>query len=261
MLRTAPSSPSPGTPLLGHLMFSAPPKSRAASAGASALSLLCHALLLTVAVLLITGRKPQAAVAPPGFDIVLPTEAPPPPLPPPPAPRVPEAMATSAAPGPVGFPRLTAPTITLDHIPPIQMGPITDESVWTAVGPSEGDPRSTRPASDSGSAGVDVNDPHSFVPYTLAPALKNVEAVRRALVRAYPAMLRDAGMAGKVLVWVLVDEQGQVMNALVKQGSGMPALDDAALGVARMMQFTPGMNRDIAVKVWVAVPVDFRVER
>ncbi len=257
MLGTGPSYRSPGTPLLGHLMFSAPPKDRAASAGASALSLLFHSLLLTAAVLLITTPRPQAAVAPHGFDIVLPTEAPPEPPPPPPIVPRPDVLATSG-PKPIGFPVLVTPTVTLTDIPPITLGPPTDESAYTGIGTAGGDPRGTQPANGSTPADV-MESPGAFVPFTVSPALRNVEAVQRALVRAYPAMLRDAGVTGRVLVWVLVDEQGQVMKAVIKQTSGIAALDDAALGVARTMEFSPGMNRDVKVKVWVALPIDFRV--
>ncbi len=258
MLGTGRSTRSPGAPLLGHLMYSAPPKGGAAGrVGASALSLFLHASLLTAAVLLIAEQGP-ATDAPTSSttDLIQPTELTDP-MPPPPAPApLPTDVASFR-----GYKPLPTPISVPTEIPPIRAGEITNEIDYTGIGieGGSGSAPAARPA--PGSLGADVAAAPIFVPHTLAPELKNVEAVRRALVRAYPSMLRDAAITGRVLVWVLVDEQGQAMKALVKQTSGWPALDEAALGVARLMEFTPGMNRDVAVKVWVAVPVDFRVER
>ncbi len=262
MLNTGPWYRRPDAPLLvGHLMASAPPRSRAANAGASALSILLHASLLTVAVLLVTGHPPRAVTRPSPIDIILPSEAPPEPVPPPPAVLPPDAGATGAAAPPAGFPTLTAPTVVLPDIPPIRAGVATNEALWNAWGPPGGSESGPRPGGSGSGAQPDISSPESFVPVAVAPVLQNREAVQRALARAYPAMLRDAAMGGRVLVWVLVDERGQVMKVQLKQSSGMAALDDAALGVARTMRFSPGINHDIPVKVWVAVPVDFRVER
>ncbi len=94
---------------------------------------------------------------------------------------------------------------------------------------------------------------------SVAPELANRAVVQRALQRLYPPVLRDAGLGGQVVVWVFVDEAGAVVRAVVRQSSGQPQLDAAALDVARVMRFTPAMNHDQKVKVWVSVPVLFRV--
>ena len=50
-----------------------------------------------------------------------------------------------------------------------------------------------------------------------------------------------------------------MQNAQVNASSGQPTLDEAALRVARIMEFSPAMNRDKTVPVWVKVPITFQV--
>ena len=80
----------------------------------------------------------------------------------------------------------------------------------------------------------------------------------RALEREYPPLLRDAGIGGTVKVWFFIDENGVVRNQVVHETSGHEALDAAALRVAPVFRFTPALNRDKAVPVWVSLPITFR---
>ena len=103
----------------------------------------------------------------------------------------------------------------------------------------------------------DISAAPTFTPYTVAPNYINANEVRRALESEYPPLLRDAGIGGTVQVWFFIDEKGKVTNAKVNEGSGHQALDDAALRVAPVFKFTPALNRDRAVPVWVSLPVTF----
>jgi protein TonB len=105
---------------------------------------------------------------------------------------------------------------------------------------------------------VDISDQPVFTPYEVAPELRNGAEVQRVLEREYPAMLRDAGVGGTVVVHFFIDEQGVVQNQRVAESSGQAQLDQAALRAASQFRFTPAMNRDTAVPVWVAIPVTFR---
>ena len=96
-----------------------------------------------------------------------------------------------------------------------------------------------------------------FTPFTVAPRLRNNEEVARLLERSYPPLLRNAGIGGEVAVWFLLDETGAVRKTQVDRNSGYPALDQAALSVAAVMAFTPAMNRDRVVPVWVSIPIRF----
>jgi periplasmic protein TonB len=98
----------------------------------------------------------------------------------------------------------------------------------------------------------------TFTPYTVAPELRNRTEIARALERVYPPTLRDAGIGGRAILWFYIDNRGTVVRAQVKQSSGYPALDDAALKIADLMVFSPALNRDRRVAVWVALPIDFR---
>ena len=99
----------------------------------------------------------------------------------------------------------------------------------------------------------------SFTPYTVAPLLRNRDEAARAILANYPRTLRDAGLGGEVMMWFFIDEKGQVLETRVAKGSGFGELDEAAKKVAPMLAFTPAKNRDVAVPVWVQIPVTFSV--
>jgi protein TonB len=97
----------------------------------------------------------------------------------------------------------------------------------------------------------------TFTPYTVRPDIKNREEVRQALAREYPPLLRDAGLGGTVHVWFFIDEEGTVVRTQIHQSSGHGQLDEAALDVADVIQFTPALNRDKRVPVWISLPITF----
>lgn len=101
----------------------------------------------------------------------------------------------------------------------------------------------------------------TITPFTLAPRILNKDAVVRAMDRAYPSALRDAGIGGTVHVLFHIDEEGTVQDFRIDRTSGHDALDDAALSVAEVYRFSPALNRDKRVAVWVAFPVVFEVRR
>jgi protein TonB len=95
--------------------------------------------------------------------------------------------------------------------------------------------------------------------YEVAPRLTNADAFQRALARAYPAALRDAGVGGVVVLQAYISEAGRVLEATVTGSSGYARLDDTALGLVDVMRFSPALNRDREVAVWVELPIEFRV--
>lgn len=113
-----------------------------------------------------------------------------------------------------------------------------------------------------------IQDRPVETPFSVRAELVNTLDVQRALVREYPAELRDRQIGGTVVLDVLIDESGNVVRTLVAEptdqrpttgSSGLPALDQAALNVARNMRFTPAKNDDVVVPVWVQFPISFRV--
>lgn len=106
-----------------------------------------------------------------------------------------------------------------------------------------------------------VSGDRFVVVYEVAPRLTNPEEFQRALARAYPASLRDAGIGGTVTLEVFVDEQGRAREGRVTDGSGYAGLDTAAMSLIDVMRFSPALNRDRTVAVWVRLPIEFRSRR
>ncbi len=90
-----------------------------------------------------------------------------------------------------------------------------------------------------------------FTPYTVAPRLKDPQAALQTLERHYPPLLKDAGVTGEVVIRAFVDSTGHVRETAVMESSGVAALDQAALAAVMQFEFTPAMNRDRRVAVWV----------
>jgi protein TonB len=106
---------------------------------------------------------------------------------------------------------------------------------------------------------VAIGEVPTFTPFTVAPVMQNGDQVARALAREYPQILKDAGVGGRVVVWIRLDEQGVVQDVQINTSSGQPALDEAAIRVGQVIRFSPAMNRDQQVPVWVSIPIQFQV--
>lgn len=96
-----------------------------------------------------------------------------------------------------------------------------------------------------------------FTPFTVAPKLVNAEEVQRALQRNYPPLLRDAGVGGSPEIWFYISPAGKVLKTQLNKSSGYQQLDQAALAIAGLMRFSPALNRDTPVAVWVSLPITF----
>jgi protein TonB len=103
------------------------------------------------------------------------------------------------------------------------------------------------------------DDRPEFIPYTVAPRLRNRGEVLALLREVYPRSLRSAGIGGTVLLWIYVNEEGDVLDARVAESSGYDGLDRAAKTVASAMHFSPAMNRDRVTAVWLSQPIAFEV--
>lgn len=97
-----------------------------------------------------------------------------------------------------------------------------------------------------------------FTPFTVAPRITNRAEVIEAMEREYPPLLREAGIGGTVRVYFFITETGRVGERRIDQTSGHEALDRAALNVAEVYRFSPALNREDAVPVWVSFPITFQ---
>lgn len=76
----------------------------------------------------------------------------------------------------------------------------------------------------------------------------------------YPPSSRRAGEAGTVILEVLVLENGRVGDARVKQSSGHPKLDEAAVReVKRSWRLVPGTENGKPVQMWGQFAVTFKL--
>ena len=136
--------------------------------------------------------------------------------------------------------------------------PQVDATVTDASLADEVEPRFLlEPKLERTQQGEDFSAAPTFTPFTVRPDITNRVEVARAMEEGYPPLLRDAGIGGTVSVWFYLDETGKIQRLLVNEGSGHQELDDAALRVATSIRFTPAMNRDEPVPVWISLPITF----
>jgi len=83
-------------------------------------------------------------------------------------------------------------------------------------------------------------------------------AIRTGPVLAYPSEPRARGIQGRVVISAVVNPSGYVGATSVIQ-SVDPELDAAALRYVTRALFSPGCLDGHAVKVRVAIPIDFRL--
>lgn len=76
----------------------------------------------------------------------------------------------------------------------------------------------------------------------------------------YPVVPQEQGIQGKVIIQFVVDRDGTITDPVVVR-SVDPYLDKEALRVIKAMpKWTPGMQRNQAVRVKYTVPVTFRLQ-
>jgi TonB family protein len=98
-------------------------------------------------------------------------------------------------------------------------------------------------------------NPDEFIPLEIKPEMIHQNPPD------YPRDAKKAGITGTVWVKELVDEEGNVIKAIVSKSSGSISLDDAALKAAFKNKFKPGIQKGRPVKVWVTYPVEFKLDK
>jgi len=76
----------------------------------------------------------------------------------------------------------------------------------------------------------------------------------------YPEIARKAGVEGTVFVQVLVDVKGLVVDTRVVKSLGNNGCDEAAIDAIKKVKWKPAMQRDRPVKVWISIPVRFKLK-
>ncbi len=75
----------------------------------------------------------------------------------------------------------------------------------------------------------------------------------------YPDIAKKAGVEGMVVIQIVIDEKGNVLEAVVVLASPSGIFEDAALEAIYKWKFTPAMQRDNPIKVQMAQRIIFRL--
>lgn len=106
--------------------------------------------------------------------------------------------------------------------------------------------------------GKELPAPENYpTPTDFVPCEKLPEIVVRA-TPVYPELAIRANLEGKVWVNILVDKQGKVKNAIIAK-SNQEIFNEAALIAAMQYSFTPALQNNKPVAVWVVVPFKFEL--
>lgn len=241
-------------------------KRRVISPATITASVAAHLLLLGGLVYASTGDDGPREVVGPMIDLTYtePEEPTPPPAPvepatpPPPAPTddpvappVPgetlEIEQVTDVPKVIPPPDLTAQPIDLTQH--TGQGP-----VGTVIGPPTGaEPAETNGGGERGGSGGNYIPTEDMV--EVRPVLDR-NGLGRALERHYPSVLRDARVSGRVIVQLIVDENGRPVpgSAQVMEASH-PAFSDATLRAVERFRFRPARMGGTPVPVRVTIPI------
>ncbi|HEX9984587.1 MAG TPA: TonB family protein [Thermoanaerobaculia bacterium] len=92
-----------------------------------------------------------------------------------------------------------------------------------------------------------------------APGLTVARVTKRGTV-PYPAMARTQRVQGIVITSVLVSETGQPLEVRILRGVNRPVgLNEAAEQTMRRSTFAPATQNGVRVKMWITVPVEFKL--
>lgn len=76
---------------------------------------------------------------------------------------------------------------------------------------------------------------------------------------AYPEEARKNGIEGMTVVKALVDHDGTICITQLLESSGHEILDNAALLAVQTSTFTPASHEGQPAKVWVSIPIKFKL--
>ena len=75
----------------------------------------------------------------------------------------------------------------------------------------------------------------------------------------YPKTARDRGIEGKILLEVVVKEDGSALNIKLLSSSGSSLLDESAIEAVKNWQFIPAKKFGKFVQAKVIVPIEFKI--
>ncbi len=187
------------------------------------------------------GGPQAAAPAPPQETPEPPRPAPPPPKPQPkPQPKKEKAISARK--------EATAK--------PAPQEPQPEEPQPQAETPAQEAPPSSAPAQAAGGSGHGPRNVGGFLAYD-SDKVDTRPSVLRRVVPEYPAQARRLHQEGRVLVRLVVDEQGQPQACSVQEAEPPEVFDEASLRAVRRFRFVPGRKDGRFVATLVLIPFVF----
>ncbi len=104
----------------------------------------------------------------------------------------------------------------------------------------------------------DANKVYDLSEVDVMPKLMSQQYFARIMQDAYPASLRKAGIGGAVQMEFVVNASGKVDASTIDAMSNVPALLEAAKGLAPKLEFQPAKVKGTAVKSRVILPLVFK---
>ncbi len=77
----------------------------------------------------------------------------------------------------------------------------------------------------------------------------------------YPRVARELGLTGNVTVRVLLDREGKVVKSELVRSSEIDALDEAAVAWAKKCIFSPAIQGNQPIPIWVYFTYEFVLDR
>ena len=97
-------------------------------------------------------------------------------------------------------------------------------------------------------------------PFDRRPSALNRDEFQAALIEHAPDDVDLVPGSNLVMVYMLIDTEGNVRRTVVSGSSGYSSLDQAAETVARVLRFSPGQLDGEPVPVWLELPIIFGLE-
>lgn len=104
---------------------------------------------------------------------------------------------------------------------------------------------------------VEEEEPPFFVVEEMPLLIGGLESIAKNV--HYTEIAKRIGIEGKVYIQALVDKKGDISEAKVVKGL-LPELDEIALNAVMIAKFNPGMQRGKPVKVWITIPIQFKLK-
>lgn len=163
-------------------------------------------------------------------------------------------------PPPVTLARRSAPTPPAPAHPAPRPEPILAAAPSAASAEYSAAPPSPSPVASVATSGAPAAAPAPEAPRAapITPARFDADYLHNP-DPVYPMLARRQGEQGRVLVLVRVSPEGSADEVQIKQTSGHPRLDEAALAAVRQWRFVPARQGGEAVAASVVVPITFRL--